>query len=66
MGRAVDVLEVDPPLKHVDIGSVTVACALGYLDFRFAVDEWRSGHPKLAAWYEGFARNKGLAETVPV
>lgn len=65
MNRAVDALEVDPPHKHVDIGSITVACALGYLDFRFGSDPWRDGHPKLAAWYEGFAQNKGLAETAP-
>jgi glutathione S-transferase len=65
IGRAVDTLEADPPHRHIDIGSVTVACALGYLDFRFASDAWRTGHPKLAAWYEGFAQNKGLADTVP-
>ncbi len=65
IGRAIDALERDPPHRHVDIGSITVACALGYLDFRFASDPWRPGHPKLTAWYEPFARNKGLAETVP-
>ncbi len=65
ISRTVDTLEADPPHKHVDIGSITVACALGYLDFRFASDPWRPGHPKLTAWYEAFARNKGLAETVP-
>jgi glutathione S-transferase len=65
ISRAVDVLEADPPSKHVDIGSITVACALGYLDFRFADDNWRAGHPKLAAWYQTFVQNKGLAETVP-
>jgi glutathione S-transferase len=65
IARAVDTLERDPPHKIVDIGSVTVACALGYLDFRFASHPWRPGHPKLAAWFEAFARNKGLAETAP-
>lgn len=65
VSRAVDVLESDPPHKHVDIGSITVACALGYLDFRFASDSWRQGHPKLAAWYDAFAQNKGMAETAP-
>jgi glutathione S-transferase len=65
MNRAVDVLEADPPGKHVDIGSITVACALGYLDFRFGSDPWRDGHSKLAAWYQGFVENKGLAETAP-
>jgi glutathione S-transferase len=65
ISRTVDMLEADPPHKHIDIGSITVACALGYLDFRFASDAWRTGHPGLAAWHEGFARNKGLPETVP-
>jgi glutathione S-transferase len=65
ISRVVDTLEADPPHKHIDIGSITVACALGYLDFRFASDPWRPAHPKLAAWYEAFAQNKGLAETAP-
>jgi glutathione S-transferase len=65
MKRAVDTLEADPPHKIVDIGSITVACALGYLDFRFGSDPWRAGHPKLTAWYEAFAKNKGIAETAP-
>jgi len=65
ISRTVDVLEADPPHKHVDIGSITVACALGYLDFRFAADAWRNGHPALAAWYEAFSQNKGIAETTP-
>jgi glutathione S-transferase len=42
-----------------------VACALGYLDFRFAAQPWREGRPKLAAWYESFAQNPGIARTVP-
>jgi glutathione S-transferase len=65
ISRTLDTLEADPPHKHIDIGSVTVACALGYLDFRFAADAWRDGHRKLTTWYEAFAQNKGLAETVP-
>ena len=65
IARAVDTLEAEPPHKHVDIGSITVACALGYLDFRFASDPWRTSHPKLAAWYKAFVQNKGLAETGP-
>jgi len=65
MSRTVDVLENDPPHSHIDIGSITVACALGYLDFRFAADPWRPAHPKLAAWYAAFQANKGIAETAP-
>jgi glutathione S-transferase len=59
--RTLDALEADPPHRTVDIGSITVACALGYLDFRFAAQPWRPAHPKLAASFEGFAENPGIA-----
>jgi glutathione S-transferase len=36
------------------IDQIMLACALGYLDLRFA-GAWRAGHPKLAAWLEDFA-----------
>jgi glutathione S-transferase len=63
--RTVNALEADPPHRHIDIGSLAVACALGYLDFRYADDPWRSGHTKLAAWFEEFSRNSGIAQTAP-
>ncbi len=63
--RTVDALEADLPHNHVDIGSISVACALGYLDFRFASENWRDGHPKLAAWFEGFSANPAIATTAP-
>lgn len=65
IARTLDALEQDPPHQHVDIGSIAVACALGYLDFRFAQEPWRPTHPHLAAWFEEFARNPGIAETAP-
>ena len=65
MSRTVDALEADPPHRHVDIGSIAVACALGYLDFRFGSEPWRPTHPKLAAWYEEFAKHPGIAQTAP-
>jgi hypothetical protein len=27
------------------IGEITIGCALGYLDFRYANEPWRPGHP---------------------
>lgn len=65
MSRTVDALEADVPQRHVDIGSIAVACALGYLDFRYSADRWRDGHPKLAAWYADFAKNACMAQTAP-
>ncbi len=65
VARTVDALEAEPPHRLVDIGSITIACALGYLDFRYASDPWRPDHPKLAAWYEAFAQNPCIAATAP-
>lgn len=48
------------------IGEITIGCALGYLDFRFAYEPWRPGHPKLEAWYARVSKLPPLAETVPV
>ncbi|HEY5208374.1 MAG TPA: glutathione S-transferase [Stellaceae bacterium] len=47
------------------IGHVTVGCALGYLDFRFASEGWRMRHRQLAAWFEEFGKRKSMQLTVP-
>ena len=47
------------------IGHITVGCALGYLDFRFAAEEWRMRHRQLAAWFEDFNKRKSMQLTVP-
>ena len=55
VARALAYAEANPPgAADRDIAAVGMACALGYLDLRFA-GEWRVGHPKLAAWLDGFA-----------
>lgn len=51
--------------NRVSIGSLTIACALGYLDFRFAAYGWRTSRPALAAWYEQFAKRRSIQETFP-
>ena len=66
--RGLDRLEaVDAPGfdRRLDIGTITVGCALGYLDFRFAAIDWRSGRPILAAWYEDFAARPSMQATAP-
>ena len=39
---------------RVDIGSLSMACALWYLDVRFAELQWRGRYPKVADWYLAF------------
>lgn len=54
--RTLGLLETAPPSLSgaIDIGHISVACALGYLDLRFA-GTWRETHPRLVAWLEDFA-----------
>ena len=47
------------------IGVITVGCALGYLDLRFADDEWRQDCPALSAWYGGFSQRPSMTASVP-
>ncbi|MBX6321678.1 MAG: glutathione S-transferase N-terminal domain-containing protein [Rhodospirillaceae bacterium] len=58
--REVDTLPAEPTL-----GTITLGVALGYLDFRWASDAWRTGRPKLARWYEAFAQRPSMLATVP-
>jgi glutathione S-transferase len=49
----------------ISIGNVAVACALGYLDFRFAERDWRGGHPVLAEWFDRFSERPSMQATIP-
>ena len=55
--RALDTLETSPPPLHdpIDAGDISLACALGYLDFRFG-GTWRKSYPKLVAWLARFEK----------
>ena len=50
----------------IGIGHVGIACALGYIDFRFPTLSWRDGHAKIAAWYETFSQRPSIRNTLPV
>ncbi len=63
--RSLAVLEADLPHQTVDIGTIAIGCALGYLDFRFGHEPWRPAHPKLAAWFATFRQNPCMAQTEP-
>ena len=57
--------EADKLGSTVDIGTITIGCALGYLDFRFADLGWRKTAPKLAKWYEVFSARPSMKATAP-
>lgn len=65
--NAMTVLEKAAPAlgNRVDIGTISFACALGYLDFRFASYDWRSEYPAAAAWFKSFSERPSMQATVP-
>lgn len=55
VARGLASLEAAPPAAGArDIGAISLACALGYLDLRFG-GRWRADGPRLAAWLNDFA-----------
>jgi glutathione S-transferase len=48
------------------IGHVAIGCALSYLDFRYADEDWRKGHPRIAGWHATFAARPSVRATKPV
>ncbi len=49
----------------LSIGSITVGCALGYLDYRFETLAWRASAPSLAAWLERLRERPSFQATEP-
>ena len=48
------------------IGHVAIGCALSYLDFRFADEDLRKGHQRIARWHATFAARASVRATEPV
>jgi len=65
--RSLDLLEqrVDELGGRVDLGLISIAVALAYLDLRGAVGEWRDGRPRLAVWFAEFAQRPSMIATAP-
>lgn len=67
VGHALDTFDkegaaLSPELA--DLGTVTLATALSYLDFRFAAEvPWRIGRPALAAWYAAVEQRPSMQAT---
>lgn len=50
---------------HFTLADIAVGCALGYLDFRFPLIDWRRDHPSLAKLYEKLSQRQSFADTLP-
>ena len=51
--------------NEADLGRLAVACALGYLDFRFRDEDWRASRPRLTRWIDRFGSRPSLQATEP-
>ncbi len=60
--RALQALESGSPAldQQVHIGTLTIGCALWYIDLRFGELAWRDSHPKLAAWQAAFGQRASM------
>lgn len=70
--RGLDALEKEAEAKALadpsgplTIGEIAIACALGYLDFRFADDDWRHNRPALASWFDDASQRPSIKNTAP-
>ena len=70
--RGLDALEKEAeaetladPSGPLTIGEIAVACALGYMDFRFPDDDWRHNRPALASWFDDVSQRPSIKATVP-
>jgi glutathione S-transferase len=50
---------------RVDLGTIAVGCALGYLDFRYATLAWREKRPNASSWFERFGARASMVATRP-
>ncbi|MDQ3033147.1 MAG: glutathione S-transferase [Myxococcota bacterium] len=48
-----------------DLGSITIAAALGWLEFRGFMGDLRTGRPALFAWYDRFCERPSMRATTP-
>lgn len=51
--------------ERIDIGILATAAALGYLDLRGGVGEWRAARPTLTAWFAAFSERPSMQATAP-
>lgn len=49
----------------MDMGHISVACALSYVDFRHGARNWRAGNAALAEWHERFDSRLSMGATKP-
>lgn len=66
IARSLSTMEAEAPhwpADRFDIGDIATACALSYLDFRYADRGWQNRYPVLAAWQEAVNERESMRAT---
>ena len=63
--RALVQMSEDVAGDRFDLGDITYACALGYLNFRLPEIGWAERHADLASWFEAHSARASVQETQP-
>lgn len=54
-----------PPADLPDLGGISLACALGYVELRYPSFPWRQSVPAVGRWMEGWERRASMRSTRP-
>jgi glutathione S-transferase len=55
--------QADGFADRIDIGTISAACAVSYLDFRYTDLDWRATRPGLAKWYARISERPSFQAT---
>jgi glutathione S-transferase len=48
------------------MGEISVACALGYMEYRDVIPGWRKNYPTLSGWNEEILKRQSFILSRPV
>ena len=67
LGRAIDrtLSRTVPPANRFDLGDISLACGLAYIDFRLPEVAWRTRSPELGAWLDEVNQRPSMQATKP-
>ena len=65
--RGLDYLESTVSVwgNQLDVAVITIACTLGWLDFRIPNENWRVKRPQLKTWFIEFSKRESMLTTMP-
>lgn len=49
----------------LNLAVISVACVLGWLDFRFSDENWRANRPNLNQWFDEISSQDSMLKTLP-